>query len=448
MQTNELFRNLTYRNSTRWIIQTMMIKRILFLFLTLAVCLTLPTDSLLAQEGSEEFGPNLLQNPSFESGMNPWAGYGSTGVVGTQTCCAKDGTRSAYLEPNGNYMELYQNVSITPGARYRLKVFVYTNGVTANLGYYSTTTGDLTCASTSATTYTKLVCTFVIPPDPTTSGATNFNVHLWANGPSGKRVTIDHWTLKQLKAGPDFVSADLRVDQPAVNQSGDYTTLILAGNKPNPLASGSGFTAGWLGIDLAANNQTPAPNGKKYPDRFTQVGLLTDSTGVRWFAWSEEGNYQPVECLRGSQLWPNLGCAGNYNDLVSQDQWRKVELVTYGQGFWIARIYDQNGTGYDVAKIFSSSEQVYRVTNTTEEAYQDVVGPDPNMRAEFLFYHPKYMVWGTGFQEWSATSGNLRNFLWTWPEGICPNFYGAVNYEPRYWFAGSGGQTCDINPLF
>ncbi|MBI4672148.1 MAG: hypothetical protein HY741_10840 [Chloroflexi bacterium] len=263
-------------------------------------------------------------------------------------------------------------------------------------------------------------------------------------------MTIDQLSLKQLKNGNDHVVGDLRADA-IVNQAKDYTSEILAGGKPSSVPNLSSYTAGWLGINLAENDQTPAPNGKIYPWRFTQVGLQTNAKGVRWFVYSEQGHYQATQCLRGSdEQWPGLGCSGNYNDLVALGRWTKVELVTYmNQGFWIARIYDQNGRAYDVAKIFHPSLQVFRVQVTTEEAYAGVSGPDPHIYAEFYHNRPQYMVWGTGFQDWPASAGGNVNNLWTFPPGICPDLYGANIYAPRYWAGlSSNFAHCVINPLF
>ncbi|MBI4672149.1 MAG: carbohydrate binding domain-containing protein [Chloroflexi bacterium] len=166
------------------IFQSKTVARLILIFMFAAfIVLFLSPELTSAQdpnpESDEATGVNLLQNPSFESGnLSFWSGWGSPGVVGVQNCCAKSGSYSAYLEPRGAYKELYQNVAVNPGYRYRLKAFVYTNGVTANLGFYSNASGDVTCDSANSSTYTKLVCAFVVP-----YGTTNFDVHIWANGP-------------------------------------------------------------------------------------------------------------------------------------------------------------------------------------------------------------------------------------------------------------------------
>jgi len=142
---------------------------------------------------------NLLQNPTFETGqLSPWAQYPATapGVVGVESCCANHtpgGTWDAYLLPNGQYIELYQKVSVTPGNAYTLEAWVSTNGMTANLGWYSNIGGDRVCASTSVhwPTYQKLSCSIAVPV-----GTTKFNVGLSGTAPSGKWIVTDDWVLR------------------------------------------------------------------------------------------------------------------------------------------------------------------------------------------------------------------------------------------------------------
>jgi hypothetical protein len=307
--------------------------------------------------------------------------------------------------------------------------------MTAYLRWWSNVGGGALgeCGSTSALwpNYVKLSCDFVVP-----SGTTQFNVHLAGNAPSGRWAVTDDWSLTQLTGGNDFVIGELRVDQSSVNQSRDYRTSLYVGDKPT---SGGGYTTAWFGVNLVQYN------GTLYSAKFSQVGFLTDNGGVRWFVYSEAG----VQCLQGSPNWGNLGCWGNYGDRATIGNWQNVELVTYGQGFWIARVYNQYGNPLDVAKIMSSSLRIYRAQATTEEAHSLVT--DPYLKAAFYHWHPRYMVWGTGFQEWPASSGGNNNHIWTWPQGMCPWHYGAtvnLSGDPRYWFAGTGGSICSRNPLF
>jgi hypothetical protein len=244
-----------------------------------------------------------------------------------------------------------------------------------------------------------------------------------------------------VKAGNDFVDTELRIDLFSVYQSRDYIHTLFVGGNPS---GGSGaYTTAWLGVNLAQFT------GEPYSALFSQVGFITDSIGVKWFVYSEAG----VQCLQGNPAWGDLGCVGNYGELATIGNWQNVELVTYGEGFWIARIYDQYGSPFDVAKFMVDSLRIYRATVATEEAYSGE--SDPYILASFWHNHPKYMIWGYGFQDWVASSGGNNNYLFTSPPGICPDHYVAkLNWfgdDPRIWFAGSAGPspaTCSVNPIF
>ena len=158
---------------------------------------------VLAQDGENEADSdlpdsrNLLSNVGFETGaLYPWQKYGA-GNIGIGTCCALRGAYSAYVQPNGNYTEIYQKLLPETDRRYRLTALVATeSGQTATLGWYSNITKDQNCGSTTSTSTVKLLCDFVLP-----SGTTNFNVHLSSSALSGK-IKTDSWALKQL--GPYF----------------------------------------------------------------------------------------------------------------------------------------------------------------------------------------------------------------------------------------------------
>jgi hypothetical protein len=125
--------------------------------------------------------------------------------------------------------------------------------------------------------------------------------------------------------------------------------------------------------------------------------------------------------------------------------------VTYADGHWIARVCEANGgTCYDVARIWSSSVQIYRAQATMEEGFW---GPDdPGFTADFYIGHPQYMVWGDGFHEWPESLGgggqDFQNYIRAVsapPWNFCPVQYGADPHwgDAREWFAGTGGPICD-----
>ncbi len=236
-----------------------------------------------------------------------------------------------------------------------------------------------------------------------------------------------------LAAGNDFIATTLRVDLASVNSAKDYIHTIYTGGLPNNGGTGD-FTTAWLGAYLT-------PSGT-----FTQVGFMTDRNGPTWFVYSEAG----VECLQGHPVYGNLGCQGNYYDRATIGNWQSVELVTYNQGFWIARVYDQYGVALDVAKILynDSTNAIYGAFAYTEEGYTE--STDPYMLASFYHSHPQYFIGGTGypFTDWPASSGGNNNVIYATPASICPGHYSAklkINGDPRIWYAGStinGKATC------
>jgi hypothetical protein len=242
--------------------------------------------------------------------------------------------------------------------------------------------------------------------------------------------------------GNDFVYGELRVDLPEIYNAKDYQVDLLA--EAGPSNSSNGYTTAWLSIHL--DNQAGT-----FGQKFTQVGLLTDQNGVYWFVYSEAG----VSCLQGSVFWRDnnqvpIGCRGNLYHWVSINTWHTVELVKYStNSYWIARVYDADGHGLDMAAIFSSNTRIYRANSTTEEAY--LGSTDPNMQAKFHHHEPRYknVDTFTSFQLWPRSNGNNSRIYTTainTPLPICPNKYGATpnidNYEYK-WFAGTGGQICN-----
>ena len=51
-----------------------------------------------------------------------------------------------------------------------------------------------------------------------------------------------------------------------------------------------------------------------------------------------------------------------------------------------------------------------------------------------------------GWTDWPESDGAGMSEIWTSPVSICPDHYGAtpnINNNERYWYAGSGGETCN-----
>ena len=145
--------------------------------------------------------PNLLQNANFESGsLSPWFKFPSSapGIVAVESCCGNQtpgGTWDGYIQPQGQYVEMAQNVSVIPGKKYRLAVTVSTKNMTGQLYWDTNVTTDTLCASTTVRwpAVTRLQCDFTIP-----FGATVFNVHLAGTAAAGAWTISDDWSLTDI----------------------------------------------------------------------------------------------------------------------------------------------------------------------------------------------------------------------------------------------------------
>lgn len=240
----------------------------------------------------------------------------------------------------------------------------------------------------------RLACDFTTPAQ-----LSAFNVQLYvASAPSGQWVVTDDWYFNLIRNNQ--VGNNLRVDQSSVYGAKDYNVWLYPGSGPT---STGGYTNSWLGLELGTAGGI---GGRK----FLQVGIQTTNYGPQWFVFGKTS----VICLAGISIYNGRGCIGNVNDRVAYGGWRQFELVTYNQGFWIARVYDQNNSPLDVAKIYFSDTRVYRANTVVEEGINPDRTTDPALRADFSFWHPKY--------------------------GLTLN----LNGDPRFWHGGStpGDNQC------
>jgi hypothetical protein len=233
----------------------------------------------------------------------------------------------------------------------------------------------------------------------------------------GALFTISLASVAFGQQGWDFVDGDLRVDESEVYSALDYRVHLRANDKPASGIDGD-LTTAWLGVFLAPWN------GQPYSAQFSQVGLKTDKNGIYWFVYAEPG----VTCLQGNHPDP-YHCYGAYGELVGLAAWHQVELVTYGQGFWIVRVYEADGYPHNVAKIWSSSLRIYEARSTTEQGYFEA--DDPYLTADFYHWHPQYMEGSNGWQDWPISFGDNCNSIRT--QAIngpdpCPAHYGASPY--------------------
>ncbi len=138
---------------------------------------------------------NLIGNPGFESGiLDPWQkwGYLISDVLVRQ-CCGHTGAWSAYVAPNGRYVELQQNIPVTTRRTYELTAWVYTNGgLNAEVGWWTDAPGigKTICARTNSTLYIQRYCQLNVPDNTML-----FNVHLAGSEPVGNYAVTDDWSL-------------------------------------------------------------------------------------------------------------------------------------------------------------------------------------------------------------------------------------------------------------
>jgi hypothetical protein len=239
-------------------------------------------------------------------------------------------------------------------------------------------------------------------------------------------------------AGNTFVTANLRYDLPAIYNARDYKTMIAAGVLPTTGVI-QDFTTGWLGVFFAQYQP-----GVPFSGQFSQIGIETSRSGIRWFIYAEPG----VTCLRGTQPpGDHLHCYGDYNDLVSLLTWHTLRLQKLtNENFWRVYFYDTNNVGYIVGAIESTSNRIYLARNDTEEGYYEATNPFLDMA--YYYWHPQYWN-GSSWVEWAASEGSGKNNeIWISganPQGICPGHYGANPYlggDERAWYAGTTGQYC------
>lgn len=158
-------------------------------------------------------------------------------------------------------------------------------------------------------------------------------------------------TFTLVVANNDFVEVDLKHDTSEISTAMDYRVWLKATNIPNNWYPT--FSTVWLSVNLSNQPDTT------FGGLFTQVGLIADSNGLSWFVYAEPYAFSAngAECLQGNPYLYNndvhkyLGCKGNVGQYVSLNTQHLVELVTYNDGYWYARIQDANGVPHDVARI-------------------------------------------------------------------------------------------------
>ncbi len=165
-----------------------------------------PATTVLAQGGgtddtdeSDAEAAVFIRNPTFEVGTTtswtkrPKTGNGILYAEQSQNAIPTNGSWNAALEPNGATITMQQMVLVTVKTKYRLQVWVSSNGVTTQLIWWTKEEGDHVCNTATKVfpDYGPINCDLVVP-----AGTTKFRVKLRAlSAPSGKWVINDGWSL-------------------------------------------------------------------------------------------------------------------------------------------------------------------------------------------------------------------------------------------------------------
>lgn len=183
----------------------------------------------------------------------------------------------------------------------------------------------------------------------------------------------------------------------ALQNARDYSTWIYLLREP--VAYPGNYGEGFLQVGIV---------GSVLSDSYIEAGFRTYGNGdVRWYVRTLYGN--GIECFAGATLIVSSGvyeeCQGPSTSSgavpnVTPFTWANVEIVTYNQGFWIVRV-EAGGVKLDVAKVFEPSNLVdigrtYQSTRLVNAVGQTGAG--------FLHWHPRYMIWGSGFYLWPGSS--------------------------------------------
>nr|MBA3570267.1 hypothetical protein [Pyrinomonadaceae bacterium] len=173
----------------------------------------------------------------------------------------------------------------------------------------------------------------------TTFDGLGWNIHtinISVTGQKGTSATDSFVDVDKLTitGGNSFVGVELRVDTIPITHAGKYSHRLWAGIERSDRAQEGEFVTAWFSVNLAPYQHDSAGTTIVYSGKFSQVGLMVTATGIRWFVYSEA----KVECLRGTKYWGDIGCLGEVSDLVDDGYWHTVELVSTGQGYWLARV--------------------------------------------------------------------------------------------------------------
>ena len=252
-------------------------------------------------------------------------------------------------------------------------------------------------------------------------------------------------TAPALAGKHNFLAAPFRIDQAAVNSSTGYRYWVAGAEAED--VPGDSFVTAWLSVDF---------DDQPGDDKFTQVGLISDDEGLKWFVYS----LVDIDCLEGDTEWEGKGCEGDLGHIVAENTFHKVEMVSYPPVHpeWLIRIYNSGGSGTTVARVNHTSTGIYDAGAVFEEAWES--GADPDIEGDFTHWRPQYKSTSGSWTNWPATSGSNRNHLYDAKIGshpdACPDDWAAshnVGGDNRKWYTGTPDDDdvtyyCIISPLF
>lgn len=315
-------------------------------------------------------GINLLQNSNFENGLVPWQSFGN-GQIGVQNCCARRKAWSAFIRPNANqHLRIFQKPhGWTAGRRYRLIAWAYTEGMVAELGWFSDVDGDHPCANTAAGAYVKLVCDFTIP-----AGTTVFDVHIGGTGAAPAQVITDRWILT-----PICVNGYCRAQ---AYKEGEFYGVSAIISTPNPAIREhqmSFATINIIGVPV---------NGVSH---FIETGIIKSST--------QDGDCMP------KFMWaiPGGGANTHFIDdplpIVGREY--AFDLYKTGAGRWQLDIWDME----TVQRIFSEPNIAQPNVNRGNEVQAAGEVFSPLARNDMGISGLRALLWKTNGVAWQLWNG-------------------------------------------
>lgn len=204
------------------------------------------------------------------------------------------------------------------------------------------------------------------------------------------------------------------------------------------------FIYGWQGTFLHPVD----PNGQAGNGEFTQIGVMSSTSGFDWVFESE----RPIlQCMRGSIPFttngPLTGCAGLSGDLVNIGEANPVALYhDVPNNRWVAYVYDNHGNSGPVASISDTGysgqtdNQIYSSMQVAAERY-DGTGANQYLAMSFYFAAPEYG--SVGF--WPSYNQAAYDYFQIVPPPNPSCIYGGIfdlNGDGHGFYLGSGGNTC------